>query len=202
VQILLMLPVRIFLVVFVAWAAWSIVSPVSGKVELALTNLNTTEAHQAIGTTSSKPTADGSIDWAGKSLQALMFGLATALTFYLAFEVIRFQRFRKSCDEIKKLGGRIIASPDCDNPFLAFVFSTFVVDLSGTNVSDSTCPAFRAIPFLTKVRLGDTNVGRQTVDELSWCPHLVAIDLSGTPLVRGQIGPLAKLKKLDNLLID
>ena len=201
-QILLMLPVRILLVALVAWAAWSMVCPVSSKVELALANGISIEASQSPVPTSSKAVADVPIDWTRKPLLALLFVLGTGLTFYVAFEVIRFQRFCKSCDAIKRLGGRVLASPDCDNPFLAFVFSNFVVDLSGTNVSDSNCPSFRAIPFLTKVRLSDTDVGRKTVDELSWCPHLVAIDLSGTSLVRRQIGPLAKLKKLEKLLVD
>ena len=197
-----MLPVRILLLALVAWAAWSMVCPVSSKIELALANPLTIEATQSTGATSAKTAADVPIDWTGKPLMALLFSVATALTFYVAFEVIRFNRFCKSCDAIKRLGGRIMASPECDNPFLGYVFSSFVVDLSGTNVSDANCPSFRAIPFLTKVRLGETHVGRQTVEELSWCPHLVALDLSGTPLERRQIGPLAKLKKLENLLID
>ena len=197
-----MLPVRMLVIAFVAWAAWSMVCPVSSKVELALANVSTTEANQSSGTTSAKAVADVPVDWTGKPLLALLFVLGMPLTFYIAFEVIRFQRFCKSCDAIKRLGGRVMASPDCDNPLLGFVFSSFVVDLSGTNVSDSNCPLFRAIPFLTKVRLGDTEVGRRTVEELSWCPHLVALDLSGTPLERRQIGPLAKLKKLENLIID
>jgi len=142
------------------------------------------------------------VAWAVWSTVYPLIAVATAVTFYVAFEVIRFQRFCKSCDAIRRLGGRVTASPACDNSFLGFVFSTFVVDLSGTNVSDSNCPSFRAIPFLKKVRLGDTAVGRKTIEELSWCQHLVALDLSGTPLERRQIGPLTKLKKLENLLID
>lgn len=188
--------------VIVAWAAWSTVRPVSGKIELALANASATEASPSSGTESATAVASASIDWTGKPLMALLYGLATALTFYVAFEVIRFQRFCKSCDAIKRLGGRVTGSPACDNPFLGFVFSTFVVDLSGTNLSDSNCPSFRAIPFLKKVRLGGTDIGRRTINELSECRHLVALDLSGTPLERKQIGPLAKLKKLENLLID
>jgi len=167
----------------VAWAAWSMVCPVSNKIEVALANPLAMEAAQSTGATSAKATADVPIDWTGKPLMALLFAVGTALTFYVAFEVIRFQRFCKSCDAIKRLGGRVMASPDCDNPFLGYVFSSFVVDLSGTSVSE-------------------TQVGRQTIEELSWCPNLVALDLSGTPLERRQIGPLAKLKKLENLLID
>ena len=188
------------LIAFVAWVAWSTVRPVSSKIEVALMEASTDPASQSPVAT--QAVTNVPIDWTGKPLLALLFALGTPLTFYVAFEVIRFQRFRKSCDAIKKLGGRIVGSPECDNALLGFVFSSFVVDLSGTNVSDSNCPSFRAIPFLTKVRLNDTNVGRQTVAELSWCPHLVAVDLSDTPLERRQIGPLAKLKKLENLLID
>jgi len=186
----------------VAWAAWSTVRPVSGKIELALAHVNQTEVGPSSGTGPVTAEAHTPIDWTGKPLIALLYGLGTALTFYVAFEVIRFQRFCKSCDAIKRLGGRVSGSPNCDNPFLGFVFSTFVVDLSETNVSDATCPSFSAIPFLKKVRLGDTNIGSKTIEELSGCPHLVAIDLSGTSLERRQIGPLAKLKKLENLLID
>lgn len=188
--------------VLVAWAAWSTVRPVSSKIEVALASADTTEASPSLGRTSVRAEANGSIDWTGKPLIALLYGLGTALTFYVAFEVIRFQRFCKSCDAIKRLGGRVTGSPNCDNPFLGFVFSTFVVDLSGTNVSDSNCPSFSAIPFLKKVRLGGTNIGRKTVDELSMCQHLVAVDLSDTPLERRQIGTLAKLKKLEEVLID
>lgn len=188
------------LIAFVAWVAWSTVRPVSSKIEVALMEASTDPASQSPVAT--QAVTNVPIDWTGKPLLALLFALGTPLTFYVAFEVIRFQRFRKSCDAIKKLGGRIVGSPECDNALLGFVFSSFVVDLSGTNVSDSNCPSFRAIPFPTKVRLNDTNVGRQTVVELSWCPHLVAVDLSDTPLERRQIGPLAKLKKLENLLID
>ena len=191
------------IIALVAWAAWSTVCPVSSKIELALSNTNGVEASQSTGTASSiEPAADVAFVGKRRPLLAVFVGLGTALTFYLAFEVIRFQRFRTSCEAVKRLGGRVMASPDCDNPLLAYIFSSFVVDLSGTDVSDSNCPSFRAIPFLTKVRLGDTNVGRETVNELSWCPHLVAVDLSGTPLERQQIGPLAKLNKLENLLID
>jgi hypothetical protein len=190
-------------VALVAWAVWSAVSPVSSKIEVALADISSTGATQSSGHVASNTIADGQVDWTGKPLMAVLITLGTAVTFYVAFEVIRFQRFCKSCDAIKRLGGRVVSSPACDNAFLRFVFSTtFVVDLSGTNVSDSNCPSFRAIPFLTKVQLGDTKIGRKTVEELSWCSHLVALDLSGTPLQRRQIGPLAKLKKLDNLLID
>jgi len=99
-----MLPVRILLLALVAWAAWSMVCPVSNKIEVALANPLAMEAAQSTGATSAKATADVPIDWTGKPLMALLFAVGTALTFYVAFEVIRFQRFCKSCDAIKRLG--------------------------------------------------------------------------------------------------
>ncbi len=202
-QTLLTLPVRLFAIVLVAWAAWTMVSPTARKVELALVNIKTIDAQQS---SSVEPLimskASSSIDWRGKPLFAILFCVAVPLTFYVAFEVIRFQRFCKSCDAIKRLGGRIAASPNCENSILGYVFSTFTVDLSGTEVSDANCPSFRAIPFLTKVRLGDTRIGRQTINELSWCRHLASLDLSGTSIQRRETAALLKLKKLENLLID
>ncbi len=188
--------------VVVAWAAWSTVRPVSGRIEVALASANATVTSAASGSQSATAADNESVDWTGKPLMALLYVLGTAVTFYIAFEVIRFGRFCRSCEAIKRLGGSVSGSPACDNPFLGYVFSSFVVDLSGTGVSDSNCPSLSAIPFLTKVRLGGTNVGRKTVEELSECRHLVAVDLTDTALERRQIGPLAKLKKLENLLID
>ncbi len=191
-----------FLIALVGWVAWSVVRPVSSKIEVGLAEVNSATTIDSFKSASVEPESKVPIDWTGKPLMALLYGVGTALTFYVAFEVIRFQRFQKACAAVKQLGGRVIGKPACDIPFLGYVFSSFVVDLSDSDISDAHCPSFRAIPFLTKVQLSNTAVGRRTVEELSWCPHLEALDLSNTPLERRQIGPLAKLKKLENLLID
>ena len=202
-QVLLTLPVRMLVIALVAWAAWVVIRPTTSKVEQALVNVNPTQASQAPSrNVSSISAANAPTDWTGKRLLALLSCIGAPLSVYVALEAIRFQRFCKSYEAIKSLGGRIVTSPECENQFLAYVFATSIVDLSETNVSDENCPSFRDIPFLTKVRLCDTQVSIKTIEELSWCPNLVAIDLSGTAVEREQIEPLVKLKNLENLLID
>ncbi len=200
-QTLLSLPIRLSVIVLVAWAVWAAVHPATARVQLALKGPTTHLS--ALSTPSSEiKNPAPPIGSMGKPLPALLFVVGAAATFYVAIEVIRFQRFVVARNQVEGLGGRMIASPDCQNLFLTWVFSTFTVDLSGTRVTDATCPGLRFIPFLKTVRFCDTNIGRGTVDELSRCRHLEAVDFSGSALNRREAIPLAKLKKLKKLLVD
>ena len=193
-ETLLTLPFRLLAVVLVGWCAWSAIHPLNQKLQVSLANPVTD-----VGAV--EPQTATAVDYT-RALAPIAFALATAITFYVAFEVIRFQRFQLAVSQIKKLGGSISAMPMSGMLFQQYVFSSFKVDLSDTNVNDACCPSFRSIPSLITVRLDNTNIGKKTLEELSHCTQLKSLDISHTPIDRKQIGCLAKLKNLKSLLLE
>ena len=193
-ETLLTLPFRLLAVVLVGWCAWSAIHPVSQKFQVTLAgpvaDVGAVESQTAM-----------TIDYT-RALAPIAFALATAITFYVAFEVIRFQRFQVAVSQIQKLGGSVRAMPMSATLFQQYVFSSFKVDLSDTNINDACCPSFRSIPSLITVRLDNTNIGKKTLGELACCTHLKSLDISHTPIQRNQIGCLAKLKNLKSLLLE